>query len=427
MSKVVGRIILFGLPVFILLAFAALFVAMSMTAPRPERADVVARPVAVFVSEAQPDAARLTVSTQGEVRPVTQITLTSQVSGRIVRVNPAFTEGGFFEAGETLIEIDDADYRLAATRAEAQVAQARQRLLLEEAESELAREEWSSLGQGDASTLALREPQLAEARAQLAAANASLQEARLNLERTRISAPFAGRVREKNADLGQYIGMGSQLGTVFSTDAARIRLPLTDAQLGSLGIAVAFSETGAEPGPAVRLSAVVAGQPREWEGRVVRTDSAIDPQTRTLFAIVEVQDPYGAAAEAAGAPLPIGLFVEAQITGRALENVYSLPRSALRGSDQILVAGRDGLLSVRTVPVIDTSASRVIVASGLEPGEWVVTSPLRGAAEGMSVTPLGPDGEPLTIEREDPVVSGEDIDEADDEDRPVDAALVSAG
>jgi multidrug efflux pump subunit AcrA (membrane-fusion protein) len=269
MNKVVGRFILFGVPVLILVLFFVLFAAMMATAPRPEQAEFTPRPAAVFVAEARSEPVRLTVVTQGEVRPLIEISLTSQVSGRIAEVNPSFTQGGFFEAGETLVRIDDADYRLAATRAEAQVAQARQRLLLEEAEGELAREEWSSIGQGEASALALREPQLAEARAQLAAAEASLQEARLNLERTRISAPFAGRVREKSADLGQYVGAGSQLGAVFSTGTAQIRLPMTDAQLGKLGIPVAFRATADEPGPEVAISAVVAGQPRR-RGRPVR-------------------------------------------------------------------------------------------------------------------------------------------------------------
>jgi RND family efflux transporter MFP subunit len=425
MNKIVGRFILFGAPVLILVLFAGLFTVMMATAPQPEQAEFTSRPAAVFVAEARAEPVRLTVATQGEVRPLIEINLTSQVSGRIVEVNPSFTQGGFFEAGETLVRIDDADYRLAVTRAEAQVAQARQRLLLEEAEAELAREEWSSIGQGEASALALREPQLAEARAQLAAAEASLQEARLNLERTRISAPFAGRVREKTADLGQYAGAGSQLGSVFSTGTAQIRLPLTDAQLGKLGIPVAFRATADEPGPEVALSAVVAGQPRQWTGQVVRTDSAIDPQTRTLFAIVEVADPYGAAAEEAGAPLPVGLFVDARVTGRALDRAFSLPRSALRGADQIMVAGRDGLLSIRTVPVIDSDASRVIVASGLEDGEWVVTSPLRAPADGMAVTPLDADGEALDVERPD--APSEDDTEDEGERRRGDAALVSAG
>jgi multidrug resistance efflux pump len=63
-------------------------------------------------------------------------------------VNPNFVDGGFFEAGEVLVRLEDADYRLAVTRAEALVAQRRQLLIREQAEAELAREEWEVAGRG---------------------------------------------------------------------------------------------------------------------------------------------------------------------------------------------------------------------------------------------------------------------------------------
>jgi len=144
----------------------------------------------------------------------------------------------------------------------------------------------------------------------------------------------------------------------------------------------------------------VAGQTRNWEGRLVRTDSAIDPQTRTMSAIIEVNDPYGEAADLAGAPLAVGLFVAANIDGRELSTAFALPRSALRGANQIFVAEPDGTLSIRDVTVVDSSAERVVVTSGVQRGERVVTSPLRGAAQGMLVRALDANGQPLDPEPE---------------------------
>lgn len=394
MSKLVGRLTLFGAPLLVIALFIGVYATLIATKPEPERAEHEARPAAVFVTEAEAHPVQLTVRTQGEVQPLTEIDLTAQVSGRIEYVNPSFVQGGFFRAGEVLVRLEDADYRLAVTRAEALVAQRRQQLVREQAEADLAREEWESLGDGEASPLTLRQPQMEEARAQLAAAEASLAEARLHLSRTRIFAPFEGRVRAKLADLGQYVGPGTRIGRVFSTDKAQIRLPLTDSELQTLGMPLAF-QAGDDDGPEVTLSATLAGERREWRGEVVRTDSAIDPQTRSLYAIVEVDDPYGAAAEQAGAPLPMGMFVEAAISGRSLDRAFVLPRSALRGEDTLYVANRDGTLSIRTAQVIEANAEQVIVASGVEAGERVVISPVRAAAEGMRITPLGPDGEPL--------------------------------
>ncbi|MFC4725478.1 efflux RND transporter periplasmic adaptor subunit [Glycocaulis abyssi] len=395
MSKTTGRFLLIGLPILIIAGFVALFVILGATQPRPERETPVPRPAAVFVAEAVQSPVRLMVSTQGEVSPVTQIGLVAQVSGRIAYVNPSFTQGGFFEEGEVLVRLEDEDYRLAVIRAEALVTQRRQALIREEAEARLAAEEWRAIGDGDASALTLREPQLADARAQLAGAEASLREARLALARTRITAPFNGRVREKLADLGQYVGPGARIGEIFSTDTAQVRLPFTDSELGRAGIPVAFRADSFETAPAITLGASLGGAWREWEGRIVRTDSSIDPQTRTLYAIAEVADPFGAAAEAAGAPLAMGLFVEAQVPGRALDSAITLPRSALRGADQVLVATPDGTLSVRTVQIVESRPERLVVSSGVEAGEYVVTSPLRGASDGMRVRALDGNGEPI--------------------------------
>ena len=415
MSKFVGRLLIIGLPVAVLFAFIVLYVVLAAAAPQAERAEVVARPSAVFVTEAELSPVQLSVTTQGEVTPLTEIDLTAQVSGRITYVNPNFVDGGFFEAGEVLVRLEDADYRLAVTRAEALVAQSRQALVREQAEAELAREEWASLGEGEASPLTLREPQMAEARAQLASAQATLDEARLNLSRTRITAPFEGRVRAKSADLGQYVGPGARLGRVFATNRVQVRLPLTNAELATLNLPLAFHANETNPGRPAHLSANVAGQVRNWEGLLVRSESAIDPQTRTMSAIIEVEDPYGEAAEAAGAPLAVGLFVTARIDGRELENAIVLPRSALRGADQVFVAQLDGTLAIHRVTVIDTSAERVVVTAGVEPGDRIVTSPLRGAAEGMLVRALDANGDPL-----DPEPEAED----ESEDEPATDAMV---
>ena len=388
----IGRIVI------ILAAFvvgAAIIALLVLSKPEPQRANSAPRPVAVFVAEAGQGGGSLTVSSQGEAQPRTQINLVPQVAGRITYVNPDFIEGGFFEANETLVQIEDADYRLAVTRAAAQVAQAQQALAREQAESELAASEWAVLGEGEASALTLREPQLAEARAQLAAAEAALQSARLDLQRTRISAPFAGRVRTKNADLGQYVAPGTNLGEVFSSDTVMVRLPLTDHDLSLLGIPVAYNAANdADGGVPVTLSATIAGAAHQWQGRITRTDSAIDPQTRVLYAIAEVNDPYGEAARE-GAPLAIGLFVNAAIQGREVDSAYIIPRNALRGEDSVYIVREGGVMEIHTVDIIDSNPDRVIVSSGVEPGDLVVVSPIRGASNGMRVHTYDADGEQL--------------------------------
>jgi len=411
MTKSTGRLLLL-LPVGLIIAFIVAIGVMVALTPQPERANAEPRPVAVFAAPVENTNVTLTVTTQGEVRPLTQINLVPQVSGRIVYVNPNFIEGGFFEAGETLIRIDDADYRLAVTRAQAQVAQAQQSLIREEAEADLAAREWAEIGEGQASALTLREPQLAQVRASLASANAQLQEARLGLERTRVSAPFAGRVRTKSADVGQFVSPGTPLGEVFGTDAVQIRLPLTDNELSMLNIPVAYQSTEANPGPQVRISAVLAGRYREWDAQLVRTDSSIDTQTRVLYAIALVDDPYGAAAEQGGSPLPVGLFVDAEIQGRVVADAYVLPRSSLRGSDTVYVAQEGGTLGVRNVTVITSDPTRLVVSGGVTVDDLVVTSPIRAASDGMRIRTFDQAGE-IVVDYSAVIETSENDDEDD--------------
>lgn len=426
MGKLIGRFVIIG---GVAVAGIAVIFMLFATQPQPQRANSAPRPVAVFVEEAQSGEVALTVTSQGEAQPRTQINLVPQVAGRITFVNPDFIEGGFFEAGETLIQIEDADYRLAVTRAAAQVAQAEQALAREQAESDLAASEWEELGEGEASALTLREPQLAEARAQLAAAEASLQEARLNMQRTRISAPFDGRVRSKNADLGQYVSPGTNLGQVFSTDTVMVRLPLTDHDLGLLGIPVAYNAMGDDDGGIpVTLSATLAGERHEWQGRITRTDSAIDTETRVLYAIAEVEDPYGTAAQEEGAPLAVGLFVSATIQGREIDNAYIIPRNALRGEDSVYIVREGGTMEIHTVSIIDSSPDRVVVSSGVDGCDLVVVSPLRGASNGMRVHTYDADGEQLDAYS----ATYEDTPDGEDEDDATDGsdgenAVASAG
>ena len=347
---------------------------MNAMKPKLERTTPELEPPAVFFTVATTSPRTLDVSAQGEVRPRTDINLTAQVSGQIVSTSGAFVNGGAFNKGDVLIRIEDAHYRATA-------AAALTRLSREEAESNLAQKDYEDLGGAeDPTALALRKPQLEQARAEYRAA-------RLDLERTTIRAPFKGRVRERIVGEGQYVSPGAQLGRIFSTDFAEVRLPLTDNDLAKLGLPVAFVESRRNPGPIVMLSASIAGQTHEWSARIVRTDGAIDPTTRQISAIAVVDDPYGKGASSSGVPLAMGLFVDAKIEGSRLDDAITLPRSALHGRDAIFVIGENDLVERRQVEVVASDRDTITVAAGLAPGERVVTSPLRGAGDGDKVNP----------------------------------------
>lgn len=379
-------------PLLVVAGGAGIAVLLHATKPEPPKSGEKARPVSVYTAAVERRPLRLEVNTQGEVRPRTELDIVSQVSGRIVEVSPEFTEGGVITAGETLLRIEDVDYRLAMHEAEAGVAEARVGVEQALADADVARKQLRN--EPDASALALKKPQVAQARARLAAAEASLEQARLNLERTRISLPFNGRFTSTQADRGQFVSAGTVIGHAFATDVVEVRLPLADAQLATLDLPIGYSAP-AGAGLPVTFSARVAGEQQHWQGRLVRLDAAIDPGSRTLYGLAEVHAPYGANVSDKGMPLAVGLFVEATIAGRQLSQATVIPAAGLRAGDTVYLIAADGTLDIREVDVLQRNAEQAVIRDGLEAGERVVVSAIRNPIQGMAL--VGIDGDATAL------------------------------
>lgn len=399
----VKKVLIFAAPVAVIVGGAAIFAVMMITAPKPEEKNGTPHPPAVQFAVAHARPTTIAINVQGEARPRFEATLAAQVAGRIVWVSPKFAEGGAFSEGETLARVDGADYQLAVVRARSQVAQAEEGLAREEAESELARQDWQALGRGEPPPLAVREPQLAQARAALAAAQASLRSAELDLARTNIRAPFTGRVRERRANVGDYVGPGSPVAVMFGTETMEIRVPLTDSDLASLRVPLGFTATSANQGPAAHVTNVLGGRIMTWEGRLVRTEASVDPRTRLVYGTVEVRDPFSSRH---AAPLAPGMFVSARVEGAGRETLVAAPRSALKRNEFVYVVTAENTIDVREVRPAQTTADEVLFREGVADGERVVVSVLTSPREGMAVTPINRAGE-STVE---PAAAQENLD-----------------
>ena len=370
-------------PIVILAAGVIATAAMiASRKPAPQRPPENYAPL-VRVVVAEPRATRLSVATHGTVAPRTETALVAEVAGRVLSIAPSFASGGFFAKGDVLLRIDPVDYELAVVASRSAVAQAKVRLEQEEAQAELAREEWKQLGSGEANTLATRELQLDEAKASLEAAEARLRQAERNLDRATVRAPFACRVRDKATDVGQYVNPGAALAHIYATDTAEVRLPIPDGDFAHLDLPMDFH--GGADGPRVRLRADLAGKQREWTAHVVRVEGEIDPRTRMVYVVARVDDPYGRAAQEAGAPLAVGLFVEAEIEGRMIERAVVLPRTALRRGDIVLVVDDESRIRFQPVEVLRTGSDEVVIGAGLSGGERICVSTIETVTDGMSV------------------------------------------
>jgi len=374
------------LPVVILAALVGLAVLVKLNPPQSERGGATkVRELAVEVVELRQQRYQLVLQSYGTVKPRTQSELVPQVSGKIIRISPNFRNGGFFEADEVLIEIDQRDYRASVNNARASLIEAQQVLVQEQAQVEQAKEDWARLGNsGKPPTLVSREPQLKAAQAKVLAAEALLDTAQANLERTRIVAPYAGRMLEKKVDVGQVVSANTSLANIYAIDTIEVRLPLKNRDLAYIELPETLRVADAEQQvlPAVQLLSEL-GRTERWLGQVVRTESAIDAASQQLYVIAQINDPYGETARDRQ-PLKIGQYVSAEISGRLLTEALVIPNNAIYQSSYVYLV-EQGLLRRREITIAWQNDDEALIQKGLKAGEQLVITPLGQVASGTLV------------------------------------------
>ena len=234
----------------------------------------------------------------------------------------------------------------------------------------------------------------AEAQANVDAAKADLQKAERDLYRTRIRVPYDGLVKEKAADIGQFVSPGTRLGVTFAIDSAEIRLPLASSDLMFLNLP---SATGSETTnqPTVILRASSGNITHEWTGRIIRTEGVVDERSRVIYAVAEVEDPYGVLGETRTTPLAGGTFVHGTIDGIPGENLTVFPRHVLRSDNTVLVADSEKKLQVRSVGVVRSTPESVYIDSGIEIGDRVITTAIDAAIPGTELAINGEEEPPV--------------------------------
>lgn len=363
------------LPVTVVAVAYGVATVIRNTGPEIETVAVEQQPLIVRLVTARPESVRLTVTSQGEVSAEHTIELVTELPGRVRHVSPAFVTGGYFKTGDTLLELDPTDYELARIRAEAHLAEMAEDLDIEKSEAALAAE----------GLFPLREAKVASAEARVQSAGAELAQAEADLSRARVVAPFNGRVLFTQVDLGQYVSKGESLARVFSTGLAEIRLPLTDQQLQFLDLPFGTGSNEQALDTPVTLRAEVGGRSAEWQGRLHRMEGAVDPDNRVWYGVARVDDPYGLRGGERVTPLAVGLFVEAEIQGRNIDNVFRLPRSALRNESDVLIVDADSRLRRRRVDVLRTDFESVFISGGLSAGDRICISPVEAFVDGLLV------------------------------------------
>ncbi len=465
--SVVRTILGWIVPLGILAAGVAAFLLMgSQPPPARKQADVaVATPVQTTGAVAETGG--LTIEADGVVVPLREVTLAAEVGGRVMHKSAACNEGQFVKAGTVLFEIDPRDYDLDVARLDRELKQAG--LAIEEIDEEiaqskttselarrqveLARREVARLEnlkaskivtesehdralrdeltasnalaslEGQSRVLAKRRNRLVEAQS---LASTMLDKAKLDLSRTRIVAPIDGIVVEDKVEQDSFVAKGSPLVTIEDTRAAEVRTNLQMDEVarvwgGRRSAAAGAREAHDQLDTPATVVFTVGDAAYEWQGVLSRQEGrGLDEKTRTLPCRVLVGEPrevtaldrYGAPLQQlpAGAPQSLlrGMFVEVRVHVDSPEQLVSIPEEAQRPSGEVWVM-RDGKLVILTPRVIQVTGGRVVfdsAASGLLPGDRVVTSQLSNPRDGMAIVEA-------TGQRSEPAVMAEAPDAND--------------
>ena len=307
----------------------------------------------------------------GQVTPAREASIKAQVSGQVIEVDSEFILGGIFGKGAQILQIDPADYKLDVNVKRAAVSQANAALKLELGQQEIAKDELKIIEQSTgrklkSNDLALRKPQLEQARANLNAAKAQAEQAKLNLERTKIIAPFDGIITARNTNIGNIVNTQNVIATLVATDEywIEVEIPVHD---------TIWLKNGAKA--LITLNNGLGTR----EGELLKISGSLNENNRLATLLVSVKDPLKGASL-----LIIGDYVHATLFGQELKNTARIPTKYIRNNNVIWIA-RDGKLVVQPVIIAYSDREFAYVTKGLKRGDNIVTSNIVTPINGMDI------------------------------------------
>ena len=372
-------------PLFILLvAFALSYLLWFLGQVQPDPVEELPPPD-VIIEILTPKDFQVQISSNGTTTPLTQTVLTAEVGGEVIYRSKKFAEGASVIEGEILAKIDDTDLQLQYKNALLQLANAEVQYSLQLAEAEVAKEAWDKIGDGVASDLTLKKPQLKQAEAFLEVAKAQVSSAEKKLNKTEIIAPYAGRIQNVNIDLGTTIIPGQPVGAMYTSSEIEITLAVKDNDLQFLSIPMDGRKLNPSEQASVVIESFYKGKTQSWKGKLERVDGVIDPVTRMINLIAVFKNDF---IESDKPNLPIGLFVEAKIDGITLKNIFEIPINSISEDNEVYIVDKDNQLELRELTILKKYSEFVIIKDGLKAGERIVTSKLSTASNGIKVNPV---------------------------------------
>lgn len=347
--------------------------AISASAEDEEEKEIVDTRPYVKVESAASQNYQVLINSFGEVQPLESTLLSAQVSGELISWNPKFVPGGLVKRGEILFRIESDRYEAALLLAESELSLAQAQLIEEQARAEVAKREAKNLPSAQISDLYLRKPQVLSAKARAKAAEANIRIAQRDLKNCDVAAPYDALIISREIGLGQFINRGTSVGMLNNIETAEIIFPIA-------GFDSKFLPSSMENQEAIVIHK--GNHTFSRKGQISRDLGIVDQNTRMSQLVIRVEDPYSLKTNAPA--LKFGSYVEVNISGRTLENVYRLPQDLVTNKI-VWVVDSDNKLVPKPVEIMREEGAFFLISSGLSDNDKVVMTLPEYPQKGMEV------------------------------------------
>ncbi len=294
-----------------------------------------------------------TVSYAAEVRPRHEVRLSFRVGGKIVE--RLVEVGSKVRAGQPVARLDAADLTLSAASAKAQAASLETERNLAAADLARYRElrEKNFISQAEFDR---RASTLEAAAAKLDAAQAVFRQSANQAGYALLVADSAGVITAIEAEAGQVVTAGQTVARLARKGEVEAAFAVPEAQRSLVQNATDLMLTlNAAPG-------------KQWKAKLRELSPAADPVSRT----------YAVRATIAGADedIELGMSARVAVTAAGAAPKLEVPVAALysRGDQPQVFVVNDGMVQARQVKTAGIAGERVVIESGLKPGDVVVAA-----------------------------------------------------
>ena len=376
----------------------------------------------VEVLEAKQENIPVKITGYGEVKTLNTVSISPEVSGKVVKIHPRLETGEVIEKGEIIFQIDPRDYKAAFIEASATATQMDsslkrmkrqyeidlERLKTIQRTCELSRQQYervkklfkedkvgtqSGVDQAEqtynnatdqqeqmAKAVELYPLQIQEAESSLLSAKSRMDTAKIRLERCTLTAPFRGRIKNVSVEKGQYVSPGMSVITLADDSVLEIQVPL-DSRDASKWLPFEDNNTNTSNAWVKGVKKVKCNirwteskSDNHWEGTLNRVVK-FDEQTRTVTVAIRIEGKEALSINHGSLPLVEGMFCSVEIPGKILENVYRVPRWAVSFENTVYVA-IDNKLKTVPVEIARSQGEEAYISEGLKPGDRVIITRL---------------------------------------------------